>query len=404
MSALDTFGTLPRTLRGRSTRLTAPISVLYVDVCQGRGGATAVLADWLRHLPAVRPVIMHALPADLADVFAEFETVAAPHWDVRQDYTRAGAPRATAPEHGRLRLARQLGMDLWRSTRRIVDVARTCGAQIIHGNNDIAGNLPAILAARWLGIPCVLSERVFQANSRLARRIARLATCHITVSASVAEHLVEWGIPAKKIAVIYDGWNVSQMCPPRPPAAEVVVGAVGRFVPWKGMLVAVEAAMRVAPELANARFVIVGGPAPEAPEDWERVRGAVADHPAADRIALLGDRPDAWQLMQEMDILLHTAVQPEPGARVLHEGLAAGCAVVTTACGGSPEICADGAGSVLPPGDVDALAAEIRRLVTDVAARRALQEAGQQRLRAHLDLQAAVKRLEAVYAACLDRR
>ena len=62
--------------------------------------------------------------------------------------------------------------------------------------------------------------------------------------------------------------------------------------------------------------------------------------------------------------------------------MSAGCALVATNHGGAPEIVENEvSGLLVPPGDVDALAAAIERLVTDEALRRRLGKAGERRVK-----------------------
>ena len=54
---------------------------------------------------------------------------------------------------------------------------------------------------------------------------------------------------------------------------------------------------------------------------------------------------------------------------VLFTALAFGAPLVLSAVGGFPEVAADGAAALVAPGDADALAGELRRLLADAAAR-----------------------------------
>ena len=55
---------------------------------------------------------------------------------------------------------------------------------------------------------------------------------------------------------------------------------------------------------------------------------------------------------------------------VLFTALAFGAPLVLSAVGGFPEVAADGAAALVAPGDADALADELRRLLADAAAAR----------------------------------
>ena len=61
---------------------------------------------------------------------------------------------------------------------------------------------------------------------------------------------------------------------------------------------------------------------------------------------------DVPQVMAALDILVHSAVQPEPFGRVIIEGMAARVPVIASAAGGAAEIVSDGeTGLLTPPGD-----------------------------------------------------
>jgi glycosyltransferase involved in cell wall biosynthesis len=80
------------------------------------------------------------------------------------------------------------------------------------------------------------------------------------------------------------------------------------------------------------------------------------------------------------------------------EAMAAGLPVAATRVGGVPQLVADGVtGWLVEPGDLDGLAAALRRLLDDPAAARRMGQAGRQRAQADFSTSAVVPRLEAFY-------
>jgi glycosyltransferase involved in cell wall biosynthesis len=86
----------------------------------------------------------------------------------------------------------------------------------------------------------------------------------------------------------------------------------------------------------------------------------------------------------------------------LVEAMAAGAAIVTTdAAPMRGEVVAEGGAEFVPPGDVDALAAAMLRLLTDPERRRTLGAAGRARAAAEFSPEAAARRHAEFYNARL---
>ncbi len=84
-----------------------------------------------------------------------------------------------------------------------------------------------------------------------------------------------------------------------------------------------------------------------------------------DRLFCLGFREDVPVILNEVELLVHTAHQ-EPLGRVLLEAASCGQAIVATDVGGTAEILTDQVSAVLVrPDDLEALTAAIRRMFTD---------------------------------------
>jgi len=101
---------------------------------------------------------------------------------------------------------------------------------------------------------------------------------------------------------------------------------------------------------------------------------------------------------QRGHVLVFPSQWDEPFAAVPVEAMAAGMAVVATTAGGTPEAITDGeTGLLIPPGDADALATQIRRLFEDDDLRLRLGASAARRAREAFEFDHYVDRLESRY-------
>jgi glycosyltransferase involved in cell wall biosynthesis len=85
----------------------------------------------------------------------------------------------------------------------------------------------------------------------------------------------------------------------------------------------------------------------------------------ADRVTFAGFRTDLPQILPCLDLVVHPALMEGLGISLL-QAAGAGVPIVAVNAGGMPEVVRDGInGLLVPPGDSAALAAAIRRLLSD---------------------------------------
>ena len=274
---------------------------------------------------------------------------------------------------------------------------------LVHAHGS-RGALYAGLVARTLGIPLVWHVRVADADPWLDPVLARLATAIIANSAATAERLRRVRAATGRVTVVPNGIDGTRFAhrPPDPALrsslgldpALPVVGFFGRLEHGKGVDVLLEAAIRLHAKLPAAFLFVGDGPLRPALVK----RATAAGVPAT----FAGRRDDVPALLALCGLVVLPARQ-EGFGRVLIEAMASQVPVVATSVGGIPEVCTDGVtGLLVPPDDVDALAAAIALTLTDQPATAARVAAAAADVRARFDLAAHAAGVQAVYARALE--
>lgn len=206
-----------------------------------------------------------------------------------------------------------------------------------------------------------------------------LAKCHtvVCVSEFVRRQLLESGMPADNIRLVYNGIDPTPdeelarlrraVAPGEPPYCVFV----GRIVGIKGIDVLIEAASKTD---AQVRFKIIGrGP------QLEKLQALAAKRGVAKRFDFLGYVEEAKkrEWIAGACAMTHPA-RFEASAVILYEALDLGCPVISTQTGGTPEIVGD-AGVLVPPDDPLGLASAIDRVMGDEGARERMAMAARER-------------------------
>lgn len=136
---------------------------------------------------------------------------------------------------------------------------------------------------------------------------------------------------------------------------DFVVGNVGRLHPDKDQATLINAFARVLPDMPDARLVIIGeGRLRPALEQQVTERGI------AEKVELKGRVSEAYRYFRAFDVFALSS-DYEPFGMVLLEAMAAAVPVISSNCGGAPEVLGS-AGLLFPVADVDALARALVRV------------------------------------------
>jgi glycosyltransferase involved in cell wall biosynthesis len=307
---------------------------------------------------------------------------------------------------------------LRRFRRWLSELSRAEKFALLHAN-DLPAQLWAGAVARRIGLPEVFSQyRILKPSlrSKIAVRCgARNADRLIAVSEAVRDNLVALGAAREKIVVMPNTISPepSKVSEAQLQAVREELGApgdtpfvvmVGVVTPWKGQHVFVEAAAAVLAQGSQARFAVVGGPVFGDEAYFAQLKARAAALRIEKALVFTGHRRDVPAILAAADFVVHASVLPDPCPTVLMEAMAAGKAVIGANAGGAPEIVVEGAtGLLFPPGNAQALAQAIQRLLADSALRQQMGEAGRRRLVERFNIEDTVASIQALYDELLGR-
>ena len=173
-----------------------------------------------------------------------------------------------------------------RMSRRIAEVARAEGARLLHAHSPVLNGLPALWAARRLGIPVVYEARAFwedaavdhgttregslryRVTRALETQLFRRADRAVVIAGTMREELGRRGIDAARVTVVGNGVDTERFTPgPRNDALArrlglgtgPVLGFIGSFYRYEGLRFLVEAMPDVRKQLPGAQLLLVGG-------------------------------------------------------------------------------------------------------------------------------------------------
>jgi len=237
---------------------------------------------------------------------------------------------------------------------------------VVHAHM-MSGTVLAYPITRLNGIALVTTvHNSFDKHSLLMRLGDRV----VAVSQAEKDALVARGFNALKTDVVINGPNGAprENWLPQPesftldrPNITTVCG-IHRRKGVGDLLAAFAKVLRHSPEwMLN---IVGDGP------DRQKMIHLAQELGVSDRVRFLGSFPSAVPILKQTDIFV-LASYADPCSLAVAEGLYAGCPVVATAVGGTPELLQFGkAGILVPPGNPDELAAALACLTTSDDERR----------------------------------
>lgn len=261
-----------------------------------------------------------------------------------------------------------------RAARRVRLLIRAWRPDLVHAHDARSHAVGLTALVRRREIPLVVTRRVpypHRGRLKYGKRVARF----IAISRAVRDALMAGGVEPERIETVYSGVPRPPAVTPRDwrrecrwPSEAVLCGVVGAMTHEKGTALLAAIGERIAPAIrGRLRLLLLGGRAA-----GRRSIGGIDAFAA-------GFVDEVHAAMAGLDLLWHPSSAEGLGTAVI-DAMALGVPPVAFAVGGLVELIEDGTTGVLvPPGDLDAFARAVERLVEDPDRRQALARRGPSR-------------------------
>jgi len=226
----------------------------------------------------------------------------------------------------------------------------------------------------------------------------------IAVCNNAKELLIENGVKADKITVIFNGIRPSEKIKSNEFKKElninddtVLISILARFYFSKGLDFLIDSIKLVKNESKIPFVLAIAGDG----EDFEKIKSRVENEGLEDCVKLLGYIKDSDKLLASTDIYLNSSKCYEALSFAVLEAMSHKIPVVLTDVGGNPDIVRgeEDGGYLVPYGDADLYKDKILKLINDPKLRQRLGENAYNNVRAKFNLD---KILEDTFRTCYE--
>ncbi len=298
------------------------------------------------------------------------------------------------------------------AVRRLGALLSQLNPAIIHVNDIwwVPHTVRAIESRRSNPVPIVAHVRQEIEPAKVRRYGLDRVEAVIAISRQIEQSLIAGGVSVKNVRTVYsgidlfkrqltdDGQAIRQMI--GIPDGAVLLGTIANLFPRKGYEVMLRALPAIVHAAPTVHYVIVGS---DDSGYTNRLKQLAHELKIADRVHIVGFQDPVQPFLASFDLYVHPALMEGFGIAVV-EAMAMGKAVVATTTGGLPEVVVQGeTGLLVPPGDVETLAATVVSLLQDRVRREQLGRNGSVRAHEHFSLDAYVANVEHLYGQVLAR-
>ncbi len=259
---------------------------------------------------------------------------------------------------------------------------------------------PLVMLARTIDWPEIDSE-FYRIGVAMEGTCVRLADAVFSSSACSADWCAQHhSVPRERITVLHTGVDTRLFSPQgfRMDSRPTVV-FVGKIVRNKGVELLLEAACRLSSEYPDLRLLLVGR-AEEGMGEQLQERARACGFPHLLELAGFVDRQHLPAHLASAHVFAAPSQYEGGPGFVYLEAMACGLPVIGCSGSGAAEVVVpDENGLLIPPGDVNALVAALRRLLSNAAEREAMGARARCYVLREADSEVCLRRLEAFYTA-----
>ena len=297
------------------------------------------------------------------------------------------------------------------AVRRLKTLVNQLDPAMIHVN-DIWWVPHTVRAVAGLSHPISIIAHVRQETQ--PRKVSQYALDRVdsvvAVSHQVEQGILTGGVSPHRVRTHYSGVDCSAMVASEGnrdiraqhgiPREALLLGTIANLLPLKGYEVMLAALPAILDAMPTVHYLIIGG---GGAEYGARLKAIAVEQGIAERVHFVGFQESVASYLSAMDLYVHPSLKEAFGLAVV-EAMAMGKAVVATTTGGLPEVVAQGeTGLLVPPGDVESLAATVVSLLQDRVRREQMGLCGRARAHERFSLGASVMHMEQLYGEVLAR-
>ena len=298
----------------------------------------------------------------------------------------------------------------WVVVPKIKRLLRQQSIDLVHVHSRRGADLWGGLAARQVGLPCVISRRVDHHQARWWAGLKYAMCDHvIAISEGIRAVLLADGVSAEKVSCVRSAVDferfqtVSDSAGVKArfglPDDSVVVGMAAQLIPRKGHDVLLEAVSALKDRWPQLRVLIMGK-GPLATSVAQQIEAMDLE----EQVRCVGFLTDIETVLPHLAFLVHPARTEGLGVALL-QAASAGLAVIASRAGGMPEAVLDEeTGILIPPGDAQALVAAMERLLSAPALANEYGAAGRRRMADEFSINAMAVGNLSVYRRLISSR
>jgi len=284
----------------------------------------------------------------------------------------------------------------------LVDFIKEYSIDLIH-NNQCGDAYYSWLPAKFTQTPLIIHHRdpsFYKSSKFLMNR----AQANIAISSWQNEHNLN-----NKGVVIHNSIELDKYSMENKSKrlisynGNLKVGLLGRLAPYKGQDVFIKAAALVLKQAPDVKFFIIGDDQNSSYKGYiDSLKSLVSELGLQDDVIFTGYVPGGWEILPELDISVVPS-RVEPFGRVIIESMACGKPVIATNVWGALDIVTPETGILVAPGDPEALAEAMMKLINSPEKRLSMGIAGRRRAEEFFSVDLMMNRIYTLYYDVLSR-